>query len=128
MKKPPPVVSHHTPPHATPAGYVVGFSLSLYLTIVAYWLTVHRSFDAYFLGVAIITLALMQFCVQAWFFLHIGRESRPRWNLLIFSFMVLAVAIIVIGSLWIMANLDYHHSLSPADTNQEIIKDEGVQR
>lgn len=122
MKKPAAIVAHHQPPHATLPTYLIGFLLSLYLTFIAYWLTVHHSISTSYLAAAIIGLALLQFFVQAWYFLHIGRERKPRWNLLIFSFMILTVLILVIGSLWIMANLDYHHQMSP----QEIIKDEGV--
>ena len=122
MKKPAAIVAHHQPPHATLPTYLIGFLLSLYLTFIAYWLTVHHSLSTSYLAAAIIGLALLQFFVQAWYFLHIGCERKPRWNLLIFSFMILTVLILVIGSLWIMANLDYHHQMSP----QEIIKDEGV--
>jgi cytochrome o ubiquinol oxidase operon protein cyoD len=42
------------------------------------------------------------------FFLHLGRESKPRWNLNALLFAVLVVVIIVFGSLWIMHNLNYH--------------------
>jgi len=41
------------------------------------------------------------------FFLHLGIESKPRWNLLVFYFMVVVLAILLYGSFWIMSNLDY---------------------
>ena len=35
-----------------------------------------------------------------------GQEAKPRWETLIFCFMVLILLIIVIGSLWIMNDLN----------------------
>jgi cytochrome o ubiquinol oxidase operon protein cyoD len=127
MKKPAAIVAHHQPPHASLSTYVVGFLLSLYLTLTAYWFTVHHALSTTNLVAAIIGLAILQFLVQVWFFLHIGRESSPRWNLLMFGFMLLTVCIVVFGSLWIMANLDYHHKGSPEEVNNSIIRDEGVE-
>jgi cytochrome o ubiquinol oxidase subunit IV len=41
------------------------------------------------------------------FFLHLGRETRPRWKLAVFLFMLGVILILVFGSLWIMTNLNY---------------------
>jgi len=125
MKKNIPVVSKHQPLHATFAGYLIGFLLSIYLTISAYLVVVYDTFSRNTVIAIVITLALTQFVVQAIFFLHVGKESKPRWNLIMFSFMVLVAAIIIIGSIWIMANLDYRHGVSPEELNNTIIKDEG---
>ena len=57
---------------------------------------------------AIIFLAVVQLVVQLVFFLHLGRERQPRWNLLAFAFMAIVLLILVLGSLWIMNNLNYH--------------------
>ena len=117
-----------TAPHATLSTYVTGYLLSLFLTLTAYWFTVNHTLSEKSIMAWIIGLAVIQFFVQAWFFLHIGKETKPRWNLLIFSFMIMVVAILVGGSLWIMANLDYHHKMAPAETNIKIIHDEGIDR
>jgi cytochrome o ubiquinol oxidase operon protein cyoD len=53
------------------------------------------------------SLAFVQVIIQLIFFLHLGEEESPRWNLISFLFMVGVVFIIVAGSLWIMFNLDY---------------------
>jgi cytochrome o ubiquinol oxidase operon protein cyoD len=110
--------------------YVIGFGLSLLLTLIAYniaalHLGTHHEFppDAVLVPL-FIGLALVQFVVQLIFFLHLGRESKPRWNLLIFSFMALVVFILIFGSLWIMSNLNYHQSAT--DENTYIIHDEGI--
>lgn len=89
-------------------GYVTGFILSLLLTVTAYICVINRVLSGKVLLMAVISFALAQFLVQLVFFLHLGNESKPRLNLLVFGFMLLVVSIIVFGSLWIMQNLDYN--------------------
>ena len=111
-------VTHSTRSHssATLKAYVTGFVISLILTLTAYALV--RSHTAsssqalaspVLIGV-ILTLAMAQFIVQLIFFLHVGTETRPRWKLMVFYFMVITVVIFVGGSLWIMGNLNSHMS------------------
>ena len=104
---------------ATLRSYVIGFVTSVYLTLTAYIVAAHHRFTRRNTIVTIIGLALLQFAVQLLFFLHIGQESKPRWRLVTFAFMVLVVAILVFGSLWIMTNLSYHNH-SSSDINSYI--------
>lgn len=122
--------------------YVIGYALSLALTGTAFWLAhkhvaSHHSFptDTYLFW-ALSALALTQLFVQLIFFLHLDRESKPRWNSVVLAFAAVVVVILVGGSIWIMTNLNYHHGgyghsghqlSSPSQTNTNIIKDEGVQ-
>ena len=110
--------------------YVVGFVLSLVLTLTAYYATTRQidptrqpASEAVFVGLLAV-LAVTQLAVQLVFFLHVGSEGRPRWNLLAFQFMALVVLILVTGSLWIMKHLNYH-GMSPQETKTYIIQDEG---
>lgn len=102
---------------ASVASYSVGFGLSLLLTLIPFTVVYDRLLSGQWLVAVIITSALAQLIVQLVFFLHLGRESRPRWNLIIFLFMILIVFIIVVGSLWIMQNLDYNMMVSPEETD-----------
>lgn len=120
-----PVIAKHRQLHASFVGYLIGFLLSVYLTISAYLVVVYKPFSDNVVIALVIGFALMQFVVQALFFLHVGKESKPRWNSIMFGFMVMVAAIIVLGSIWIMANLDYRHGTTPEETNTMIIKDEG---
>jgi cytochrome o ubiquinol oxidase operon protein cyoD len=114
--------------HGSFQSYTVGFVSSLILTGAAYLMVVNHLFGGWTLIFAIMALAIAQLLVQLLFFLHMGRESRPRWNQAVFLFMLLVVFILVAGSLWIMNNLNYHHDhLSPAQTDNFITKDEGFQ-
>jgi cytochrome o ubiquinol oxidase operon protein cyoD len=95
--------------------YVAGFVLSLMLTLTAY-LLVNRHVSSHHAAIGhgvlifmLTGLALIQLVVQLVFFLHLDRESKPRWNLTVLLFAVTVVVIVVFGSLWIMNNLNYHH-------------------
>ena len=83
--------------------YIIGFVLSLLFTCSAF-LMVYKGWYAS-VGL-ILTFALLQFITQVIFFLHLGRESKERWNLILFGFMMLVVSIIVLGTLWIMFGLN----------------------
>jgi cytochrome o ubiquinol oxidase operon protein cyoD len=95
--------------------YVTGFILSVVFTISAYLLVRHHALDPRNLVILIVLLAMIQFIVQLIFFLHLGRESKPRWKLFVLIFMIFVVSILVFGSLWIMGNLNYR--MSPQQMN-----------
>lgn len=95
-------------PHGNPSNYLTGFGLSVGLTLVAYFLVTLGALPRQMTIIAVLTLAIAQLFVQLHFFLHLGRESKPRLNLLSFAFMLIVVVIVVFGTLWIMQNLNYH--------------------
>lgn len=121
--KPAPKTS--TTNHGSYMSYAFGFILSLELTVGAYLFVVHDVMSSGWLLFTISLLAIIQLFIQLLFFLHLGKEPKPRWNLMVLLFAVLVVVIVVFGSLWIMHNLDYHMT---DHTETEIIKDEGIQR
>ena len=57
-------------------------------------------------GVLIILVAAVQIVVHMVYFLHMNTSSEERWNLVALIFTVLIIAIVVVGSLWIMYNLN----------------------
>lgn len=98
--------------------YIVGFVSSVVLTLVAYALVVTQSVSGMGLTLAIIGLAAVQLIVQLVCFLHLGRGKNQRWNMAAFLFMALVLLIIVIGSLWIMANMNYNMGMTPEQMDQ----------
>jgi cytochrome o ubiquinol oxidase operon protein cyoD len=88
--------------------YVTGFVSSIILTLFAYILVVNHILSGTGLVAAIVGLAIIQLFVQLFFFLHVGDESKPRWNLMALLFAAMVVVIVVFGSLWIMNNLNYN--------------------
>lgn len=102
--------------------YLVGFFLSILLTLVAYFIVLERVFDPGILVVIIIGLGVIQMFIQLFFFLHLGQEPKPYWNSQLFLFMLTILVILVVGSLWIMHHLSYN--VMPMD--QELHMREGI--
>lgn len=94
--------------------YTIGFSVSLVLTFGSFGAvyyheqTGHEGLSHDILVPLVVAFAVVQLIVQLVFFLHLGRETKPRWNYIVFLFMVLVLVIVVVGSLWIMDNLEYN--------------------
>jgi cytochrome o ubiquinol oxidase subunit IV len=104
--------------------YVVGFIFSIILTLLPYQIVTKDLLSGNSLIFALLGYAVLQLFVQLVFFLHLGQEKRPRWKLISFIFTVFIVLMIVVGSIWIMSNLDYH-SMPPDETDKTLIQDEG---
>ncbi len=92
--------------HGSLRSYVIGFVVSILLTLVAYFVVALHLLADWRLLTFIFGLGIAQAVFQLLFFLHLGKETRPRWSLVVFGFMLLLLVILVLGSLWIMYNLD----------------------
>jgi cytochrome o ubiquinol oxidase operon protein cyoD len=106
--------------------YVSGFTLSIVLTLAAYFLAVNHSLKKMALIQVLVELAIVQFLVQMFFFLHLGRETKPRWKLLTVVLMIVFVLIVVLGSIWIMYNLNYRMSPSQMDKYMQTQSGDGL--
>lgn len=107
--------------------YILGFVSSVALTLVAYYIVVDRAFGTGALTYTILGLAVLQLVVQLVFFLHIGQEQGARWKLVTLIFAALVVLIVVLGSLWIMHNLDYNMmNMSPDQQKIYMHNNEGI--
>ena len=102
--------------------YVVGFVLSLILTFAAYYLVTVQLLSGNTLLVSILVLAFVQLFVQLWFFLHLGREQKPRWNLIFFLSTAGIIFIVVAGSIWIMSHLNYN--MMPHEVEEYVMEEE----
>jgi cytochrome o ubiquinol oxidase operon protein cyoD len=92
--------------HGTFKAYVIGFTASLLLTSISFFITATQVVSGNALLYTLVGLAIVQAILQLIFFLHLGQEDKPRWESVIFSFMVLILLIISLGSLWIMNDLN----------------------
>jgi cytochrome o ubiquinol oxidase operon protein cyoD len=92
--------------HGTLTSYLVGLLASLILTITSFYLVWISALPTQHLLYTIIGLAVLQAAVQLRFFMHLGKEGSPRWESISFLFMLTCLIIIVIGSLWIMYDLN----------------------
>ena len=94
-------------------GYVVGLVLAGGLSAAAFILPATGLVYAPALPTALVVMAVAQMGVHLVFFLHITTGKDNTNNVLALAFGVLIVALIMAGSLWIMANLD--HNMMPMD-------------
>ena len=91
--------------------YTLGFVLSVVLTLIAFnlnqlYVFTEHVFPTHEMFVPLlVSLAVLQLLVQLILFLHIGSESKPRWNLAALVLALIIVTILVGGTLWIMNNL-----------------------
>lgn len=105
--------------------YVVGFILSVITTLIAYFFVVNGTFPKETLIFVVLAIAVVQLVVQMVFFLHIGRGSH--WKLMTFVFTAIFVLIIVVGTVWIMNNLNYNMmDMSPTEMQQYMEHNEGI--
>lgn len=111
--------------------YVIGFTCSLLLTLGSFFLVKNEVFSGRVTFVIISIFAIEQFILQVMLFLHLGSEKKPRFNTAIFLYMTMTVLVIVIGTMWIMYNLDYNHAghnMSPEETENMLLEDENIHR
>ncbi|WWP00693.1 MAG: cytochrome o ubiquinol oxidase subunit IV [Candidatus Dasytiphilus stammeri] len=95
--------------HNSVKNYLIGFLLSIILTVIPFWIVMTRILPYHSTLFIIVTCAVVQIIVHLVFFLHLNSSAKEevRWNLLALIFSILIIALLVIGSLWIMWNLNY---------------------
>jgi cytochrome o ubiquinol oxidase operon protein cyoD len=104
--------------HNIAYAYVLGFVLSLALTLSAYSLATENPLPQQELALVVALLALVQCAVQLYCFMHLGREAGSRARLFILGCAILIVGILVGGSLWIMFSLNGRMAPDPAQMEQ----------
>lgn len=92
--------------HGTLKSYVIGFTASILLTGISFLLVITKPISGDLLIHTLIGLALIQAIFQLLFFLHVGQEPKPRWESISFYFMLMVLLIVVLGSLWIIYDLN----------------------
>ncbi len=92
--------------HGSYRSYLVGFLLSLVLTAVPFVLVMRSGMSGTVLVAVVGAFAVVQIGVHLVFFLHLGRSSEQRWNLIVFAYTLVVLAILVGASVWIMYHLN----------------------
>ena len=87
-------------------GYIVGLFLASLITAVAFFLVGTALVWRPSIPVALLVLAVAQMGVHLVFFLHITTGPDNSNNVLALAFGVLIVGLILVGSLWIMTNMN----------------------
>ena len=109
-------MSHHTAStadhghddgaHGSLKSYIIGFILSIILTLGSFGLVMSDAVPQSVVFPGVIVLCVVQLLVQLVFFLHMGTSKSQRDNLSAFIFALFVIAIIVVGSLWVMHNMN----------------------
>ena len=118
-------IAPHLPPgghevgeagHGSLRDYVTGFTLSVILTAIPFWLVMshalpNRSVTAFIL----VLFAVAQVVVHMIYFLHMNAKAEGGWNLLALIFTLLVVMIVLSGTLWVMYHLNHNMMPMPHD-------------
>ncbi|SFI41728.1 cytochrome o ubiquinol oxidase operon protein cyoD [Paenibacillus sp. UNC496MF] len=88
--------------HGSLKEYVIGFGLSIVLTIIPILAVIDHWFGKTATIVVLLITAVLQFAVQLLFFMHLREEEGPRYNLITLILGLIIVVVVVYGSIWIM--------------------------
>ncbi len=91
---------------ASIAKYTGGFVLSVLLTLASFWAAGTTMVWQPGVPILLAALAIGQMGVHLVFFLHVSSGPEATNNILALAFGVFVVALVVFGSIVIMANLD----------------------
>ena len=95
------------------SSYLTGFVLAAALTIASFWLASSHLLTPASLIAALVVLAIGQMLVHLIFFLHITTAPAQKTNILALLLTLLIISLMVIGSVWIMSQLNDH--MMPTD-------------
>ncbi|MGB8272929.1 MAG: cytochrome o ubiquinol oxidase subunit IV [Priestia megaterium] len=88
--------------HGSLKAYTIGFIFSIILTIIPLMLVLKHVFSKNILLASILGMAVLQFFIQLFFFMHIKDGEKPRYNVMALILGIVFVITIVAGSIWIM--------------------------
>ncbi|WP_109125632.1 cytochrome o ubiquinol oxidase subunit IV [Dyella sp. C11] len=101
--------AHHGADHAdhgTTKSYIVGFVLSVALTLASFGVVMSGKVPHDLMMPGVIVFGVAQLIVQLKYFLHMGLSPAQRSNFAIMLFTLLILAIVVVGSLWVIHNMN----------------------
>ncbi|NOU85802.1 cytochrome o ubiquinol oxidase subunit IV [Paenibacillus sp. LMG 31460] len=88
--------------HGSLKSYIIGFALSIILTIIPLVAVMNHMLTKTGTLVLILFMAVLQFGVQLFFFMHVKEGENARWNIMALIFGLVILLTIVAGSIWIM--------------------------
>ncbi|WP_163527697.1 cytochrome aa3 quinol oxidase subunit IV [Halobacillus ihumii] len=98
-----------------PVQHIVGFVLSLVLTLLAAWAALRSDLSTFWIITSIMILAVIQAGIQLFMFMHMteseSHNGHVPWNMMFHGFVL--AAIVVAGSLFTMSfghNHDPQHN------------------
>lgn len=96
----------HGASHYSVKDYLVGFLLSVGLTVVPFWMVMSGQFSKHDTLLGIFAFAVAQILVQLKYFLHLDFSKEGRLNTFSFMFTALVIVLLVGLSIWIIYTAD----------------------
>jgi cytochrome o ubiquinol oxidase subunit IV len=102
--------------HGTLKGYLTGFTLSVILTAIPFWLVMGDVLgNSQATALAVMAFAAVQVVVHMVYFLHMNTRSEGGWTMLALIFTLVLLVITLTGSLWVMYHLNANMMPMPHD-------------
>ena len=99
--------------HGSYRSYMIGFALSVVLTVIPFWVVMADVTDNLALALAVIFgMGAIQIVVHVHYFLHVTIQADEGWQLMSLLFTAIVLVIILAGSIWVMFHL--HENMMPA--------------
>lgn len=92
--------------HGSVKSYLVGFGWAVLLTVIPFALVMTGFFPPGVTALLVAVLAAVQIVIHLVFFLHMDRSAAQRWNVVVFVLTVLVIGIVIVGSLWVLHNMN----------------------
>lgn len=108
--------------HGSLKSYMIGFALSVVLTIIPFWMVMGEVTPNVGLTLAVIfSLGAMQILVHVYYFLHVDLKAEQGWQAMSLIFTLIILVIILAGSIWVMFHL--HENMMPWHDHMNHLRD-----
>lgn len=94
--------AHGHESHGSLKSYVIGFLLSIVLTIIPLVIVMNHMVGKAGMIILILVTAILQFVVQLVFFMHLREGENAKWNVMALALGLIILITIIAGSIWIM--------------------------
>lgn len=93
--------------HGSLRSYLIGFALSVILTVIPFWLVMNDVIANPNSSIPIIfALGAAQMLVHLHYFMHVNVDVEAGWQMMAGVLTVILIVIIMAGSLWIIGHLE----------------------
>jgi cytochrome o ubiquinol oxidase subunit IV len=93
--------------------YTIGLFLAVILTAASFWAANSSMLWTPGIPIGLVVLAIAQMGIHLVFFLHITTGPDNTNNVLALAYGIIIVLLVLVGSLWIMNDLDANMMTSP---------------
>jgi len=99
--------------HGDVKSYLIGFFLSVVLTALPFGLVMTGSLEHDMIVPVCFAFAAVQIVVHLVYFLHMNTKSSRTWNGAAFLFTLVILLILLVGTLWVMHNMNLNMMVMP---------------